>query len=57
MTPEPSPVQRVVVVDFDMSIGNMVAFLIKLAFAAIPAAVIIGVLFAVIAGVFTAVMR
>lgn len=39
----------VVVVDFDMSFGNMVRFLVKLAIAAIPAAIIIGVIWAVIA--------
>jgi hypothetical protein len=33
--------QQVIVTDFDMSFGNMVGFMIKWAFAAVPAAIII----------------
>ena len=35
---------RVTVVDFDMSFGHLVAFFVKAAIAAIPAAIILGIL-------------
>lgn len=39
-TPPTAP-SKVTVVDFDMSFGKMVVFLVKLAIAAIPAAIIL----------------
>lgn len=49
---------HVVITDFRMSFGSMVALLIKLALAAIPAyiilALIFGAIYAVVAGVFMA---
>jgi cobalamin biosynthesis protein CbiD len=36
--------QQVIVTDFDMSFGNMVGFMIKWAFATIPAVIIIVIL-------------
>jgi hypothetical protein len=43
------PEQRVVVVDVNMKFGSMVVFLVKLAIAAIPAAIILTLIGAVIA--------
>ena len=40
---------RVTVVDFDMSFGHLVRFFIKAAFAAIPAMIIVWLVFVVIA--------
>ena len=49
--------QRVIVTDFDMSFGNMITFMVKLAIAAIPAALILAMLgffvFAVLGGLIT----
>ena len=42
--------QRVVVTDFDMSFGSMVGFMVKWAFASIPAMLIIGAVIAVMVG-------
>ncbi len=50
-------VQRVIVTDFDMPIGSMVGLLIKWAIAAIPAAFIIVVLWAVAVGIMSALIR
>lgn len=44
--------QRVVVVDVNMKFGTMVAFLVKLAIAAIPAAIILFVIGAAVAMLF-----
>lgn len=55
-TPAPAPVYhqtpRVVVADIEMNFGSMVVFMIKWAFAAIPALVIIGAIFVAIAFAF-----
>ena len=40
------PIRKVVVTDVDISFGNMVMLLIKLAFASIPAAIIVWMVFA-----------
>ncbi len=45
--------RRVTVVDFDMSFGNMVAFFVKAALAAIPAAIIVTLIGVLIFGIFT----
>ena len=47
--PEPIPV---VVTDFRMDFGSMVAFMIKWAFAAVPAAIILGFVFAIVSLLF-----
>jgi hypothetical protein len=46
---------RVTVVDFDMSFGHLVRFFIKAAFAAIPAMIIVWLVFVVIAAMVAAV--
>ena len=46
--------QRVVVVDVNMKFGTMVGFLVKLAIAAIPAAIILSLLGMLIAAAFSA---
>lgn len=48
--PEERPT-RVVVTDFDMPFGRMVVFMVKVAIASIPAALIIFGLMALIAGI------
>jgi hypothetical protein len=48
---ETTPPSKVTVVDFDMSFGKMVTFLVKLAIAAIPAAIILFVLGVLLVGV------
>lgn len=54
MSNEPERPQRVVVTNLDISFGNLVGLLLKVALAAIPAAIILGVVaslaFAVLAG-------
>ena len=45
--------QPVVVVDFNMKFGSMIVFMIKFAIAAIPAAIILGIVFAMVAGIFS----
>ena len=45
--------QRVVVVDVNMKFGSMVVFLVKLAVASIPAALILLLLGAIFGGIFT----
>ncbi len=52
-----STIARVSVVDINMPFGSMVGFMLKWALAAIPAFIILAVLFAILTGVFTAVMR
>jgi hypothetical protein len=47
------PEQRVVVVDVNMRFGTMVVFLVKLAIAAIPAAIILTLIGAAIVLVFS----
>lgn len=51
----------VVIVDFNMPFVSMVTFLVKLALAAIPAAIILSVIYiaimAVFGGIFTAILR
>lgn len=42
----------VVIVDFEMGFGSMVRFLVKLAFAAIPAAIIVALIWAGIIAIF-----
>jgi ABC-type sugar transport system permease subunit len=44
--------QYVVVTDIDMSFGNMVWFMVKWAFASIPAMIIIAIIVAVLVAVF-----
>ena len=39
-----NPEQRVIVVDFDMSFGQMVMFMVKWAIAAIPAAILLAII-------------
>ena len=41
MSTQPSDVQRVRVVDFDMSIGSLIGLMIKIAIASIPAMIIL----------------
>lgn len=43
--------QRVIVRDINMEFGTMIAFMVKAAFAAIPALVILALVWAVIVGV------
>lgn len=52
MTDPMPPSARVTVVDFDMPFGALVMFLIKLAFAAIPAYLIMMVIFLAVFGLF-----
>lgn len=47
------PLARVTVVDFDMSFGHLVMFFVKAAIAAIPAAIILLVIGAVVVGLFS----
>ena len=51
--PEPS---RVVVTDVQIPFGSMVVLILKFALASIPAAIILFILFAVFAGIFSAVV-
>ncbi len=48
--PAPTPPQRVHVIDFDMPFGSMVMFMIKWALAAIPAMIILFLVYMLIAG-------
>lgn len=48
--PTPRRAERVIVADFDMPFGSMVAFMIKWALAAIPALIVLAVLAAVAMG-------
>ncbi|MFW5968642.1 MAG: hypothetical protein ACOCV2_14045 [Persicimonas sp.] len=48
--------QHVVVTDVDISFGNMVGLLIKLAFASIPAAIIIWIVFGILGAIFMSVL-
>lgn len=50
----PVPSQRVVVTDFDMPFGSMVNFIFKWALAAIPAAILLGIIGAVLFAFLTA---
>lgn len=52
---EAAPLVRVVA--FDMDFGEMILMLVKLAIAAVPATIIVVILWTFIAGVFTGVMR
>lgn len=45
---QPSEVLRVTVVDFDMSFGHLVLFLVKAAIAAVPAVIILAFLSAIL---------
>lgn len=47
-TPTPVVSQRIVITDVDIPIGSMVNLLVKLAFAAIPAIIIIGMVMALL---------
>lgn len=57
MSEEKSKAAEVVVVDIEMPFTSMVVFLIKLAFAAIPAGFIIFFGYALIVGILSGVMR
>jgi hypothetical protein len=46
------PVQKVTVIDFEMSFWRMVTFMVKWAFAAIPAAIILVIAWTIITLVF-----
>ena len=46
-----TPAERVVVTDVDMPFGSMVVFMIKWALAAVPAVIILAVIWAMVAGV------
>lgn len=50
----PPPPAKVVVTDLDISFGQMVILLVKLALAAIPALFVLGVIGVVVAGLFVA---
>jgi hypothetical protein len=55
LTPAPavsSGPARVIVVDFDMTFGSMVLFMVKWTLAAIPAMIILFFLFAVVSAIF-----
>lgn len=54
---EPTKPTPVTIVDFDMPIWSMTVFLVKLAIAAIPAAIIIAIAYAGIVGMFIALGR
>ena len=47
---------RVVITDFDMPFLSLVMFLIKLAFASIPATIIVSVVLAILFFIFTAIL-
>jgi hypothetical protein len=49
-SPKPTPAQ-VTIVDVNMTIGDMMVFMIKWAIAAIPAAIVLAVLFALVVGI------
>ncbi|NJO12565.1 MAG: hypothetical protein HC872_02870 [Gammaproteobacteria bacterium] len=49
--PAPIAVQRIVVTDFDIGFGNLVVLLIKFAFAVIPAAIVVTLVWMGIASV------
>ena len=53
----PPPPAKVVVTDLDISFGQMVILLVKLALAAIPALSILAVIGAVVAGFFVAFLQ
>jgi hypothetical protein len=50
-------IARVSVVDINMPFGSMVSFMVKWAIAAIPAIIILAVLFSVVTGILAGVMR
>ncbi len=54
---KPPPPVKVVVTDLDISFGQMVILLVKLALAAIPALSILAVIGAVVAGFFVAFLQ
>jgi hypothetical protein len=43
---------EVTIVDIKMPFGSMVVFMVKLALAAIPAAIILAIIYSILAGVF-----
>jgi hypothetical protein len=49
-SPKTTPAQ-VTIVDVNMTIGDMMVFMIKWAIAAIPAAIVLAVLFALVVGI------
>jgi hypothetical protein len=51
-----SAIQRVTVVDVSMPFGSMIMLMVKLAIAAIPAGIIIGLLFLFLTAILTGVM-
>jgi len=53
----PPRAQRVVVVDFDMPFGSLVMFFVKCAFAAIPAGIIISVVYFILSAILLGILR
>lgn len=54
---KPFETQSVKIADVEMTFMSMVTFMVKLAFAAIPAAIIIFMITAILAGVFTGLLN